>query len=73
MKRFFDIVVGAIVGLAIAGLILAILLPALVDAGYLGIGSGAAAWTIGSVIAVSVAVMVWRPWRLFARHVQRIK
>jgi hypothetical protein len=63
MKPLFQTIVAAVAGLAAAGVILAVLVPALVEAGLLDVGSNAAAWTVGGVIAACVAVAVLRPWR----------
>lgn len=63
MKHLLYLVVEAVVGLALAGLILAVLLPALVEAGYLRVGSQSASWIVGGVIAACVALAVLRPWK----------
>ena len=51
------------IGLAIAGMVLAVLLPLLIKAGYLTLGSDAGIWIIGLVIAVSVLLTLFKPRR----------
>ena len=51
------------IGLAIAGMVLAVLLPLLIKAGYLTLGSDAGIWIIGLVIAASVLLTLFKPRR----------
>ena len=48
------------IGLAIAGMVLAVLLPLLIRAGYLTLGSDAGIWIIGLVIAASVLLTLFK-------------
>ena len=48
------------IGLAIAGMVLAVLLPLLIKAGYLTLGSDAGIWIIGLVIAASVLLTLFK-------------
>ena len=54
---------GIAIGLAIAGMVLAVLLPLLIKAGYLTLGSDAGIWIIGLVIAASVLLTLFKPRR----------
>lgn len=55
--------VELMIGLAIAGVVVAILLPVLTEAGYFTVGSQEGLWIIGLVIGTCVAVTAFRPGR----------
>ena len=52
-----------VIGIGIAGVVLAIVLPPLIKAGYLAVGSPAGFWTIWAVIAVCILLTLFRPRR----------
>lgn len=56
-------VADLMIGLAIAGVVLAVLLPLLTDAGYFTVGSQEGLWIIGLVIGTCIALTVFRPSR----------
>lgn len=58
MRRVGLIVFQAGIGLAIAAAVLAVLLPWLIRARYLAIGSQNAFWIIGLVIVVCVTLVI---------------
>lgn len=63
MKLLLKTMVAAVAGLAGAGVVLAVLIPALFEAGYVTVGSNTVSWTIGGVVVGCVALAVIRPWR----------
>ena len=52
-----------VIGIGIAGVVLAIVLPPLIKAGYLAVGSPAGFWIVWAVIAACVLLTLFRPRR----------
>lgn len=63
MRQVLKVLAEALIGLAIGAMVLGVLLPLLIRADYLRIGSPAGLWIIGVVIAACVALAIFRPRR----------
>jgi hypothetical protein len=63
MKRIILLVFQVLGGFAISAVLLAILLPWLIRAGYLETGTPAGLWIIGIVSLLCVALVVFWPWK----------
>lgn len=61
MKRILQLIFRVLAGLAIAGVLLAVLLPLLIRGGYLGVGTTAGLWIVGIVGLLCVTLMVCWP------------
>jgi hypothetical protein len=66
MKRIIQNVFKILGGIAIAGIVLAVLLPLLIQGDYIGIGSLAGLWIIGGVSLLCIALVLLLPWT--SRH-----
>ncbi|HEY7449204.1 MAG TPA: hypothetical protein VH702_13690 [Vicinamibacterales bacterium] len=66
MKRIIQPVVKILGGIAIAGVVLAVLLPLLIQREYIGLGSLAGLWIIGGVSLLCIALLFLWPWT--SRH-----
>jgi hypothetical protein len=62
MKRILRLALEGLAGVALAGVLLALLLPLLVRSGYLAVGSPAGLWIIGGVITLCVILVAVKPW-----------
>ncbi len=71
MQKLIVIVLGALGGLVVAAVVLALLVPTLVDGEYLTVGSTASAWLAAGVIVTCIALAGVAAYALFGSGARR--